>query len=117
MRGENGDGIEHDALVALLQAHHGRCGSNLLKRWKFPEEYASIALYHENLADAEVLSRELLVIHFANILVKTLGYGHEHAEDIDVSNADSTRFLNLTEPTITHIATEVQKIMCNGPIS
>lgn len=106
--------IEKDSLLDFLKTHHGSFGKALLHRWKFPEQFALVAMCHENLDAAEEPSRELMMIHFANLLVESMGYGLEDPEEIDLENTPSAKSLSLNSDAITgiknKIAEEVENI-------
>lgn len=106
--------IEKDYLLDFLKTHHGSFGKALLHRWKFPEQFALVAMCHENLDAAEEPSRELMMIHFANLLVESMGYGLEDPEEIDLENTPSAKSLGLNSDAITgiknKIAEEVENI-------
>ncbi len=103
--------IEKDSLLDFLKAHHGTFGRALLHRWKLPEHYASAAMYHEDLGTSEAPSTELLVIHFANLLVETMGYGLDEAEEIDLENTISAKTLGLNADVITGIKNKVTELV------
>jgi len=103
--------IENDSLLDFMKAHHGSFGRALLHRWKLPEQYAAAAMYHEDLDTQEAPSTELLVIHFANLLVESMGYGLEEAGEIDLENTISARTLGLGADTITGIKNKVTELV------
>jgi putative nucleotidyltransferase with HDIG domain len=106
-----GKELDMSEVLETLNAHHGRFGAQLLKRWGFPEGYCQICMYHDNLEEADPVSKELLVIHMANLLVKSMGYGEAPEEEIDIENISSARFLKMTAPMLTEIKDGVTQIM------
>ena len=103
--------IENDSLLGFLKAHHGSFGRALLHRWKLPEQYADAAMCHEILDTSETPSTELLVIHFANLLAETMGYGLEEAEEIDLESTLSAKTLGLSADAITEIKNKVAELV------
>ena len=103
--------IENDSLLDFLKAHHGSFGRALLHRWKLPEQYAAAAMCHEILDTSEAPSTELLVIHFANLLAETMGYGLQEAGEIDLENTISARTLGLGADAITEIKNKVTELV------
>lgn len=101
-------------LINTLGIYHGKFGSSLLKRWEFSDEFANVALYHDNLSDADIISKELLLVHFSNLLAKTMGYDMQYTE-VNIDTAESTRLLGLKEPLITEVKEKV-KIFMEGDI-
>lgn len=112
-RGKFGKDVDTAELLNDLDKYHSEFGSTLLKRWNFSNNYVVIAMYHDKLQDAEAITRELLVVHFANLLAKSLGYGQiqEEEEEIDLENIESSRLLKLNAATIDRVKDEVKKIM------
>jgi hypothetical protein len=49
-------------------------GAKLLEIWNFDVEYSRITLSHNNLLTAESLTDELLVVHFGNLVTKSIGF-------------------------------------------
>ncbi|MBN1276992.1 MAG: HDOD domain-containing protein [Deltaproteobacteria bacterium] len=97
-------------LIDTLGVYHGKFGASLLKRWGFSEEFAKVALYHDNLSEADYISKELLLVHFANLLAKSMGYDMQYSE-VDIEAAESTRLLGLKEPLISEVKEKVKGFM------
>jgi HD-like signal output (HDOD) protein/FixJ family two-component response regulator len=89
-------------LEEWLETHHCRAGSTLLTKWGFPADYAQIALLHEN-PDAASGSRELLVVHAANEIVKSLGFAYPAGKTGAVSDNEIIRKLLLPPEMIEEI--------------
>ncbi len=106
--------IEKDSLLDFLKSHHGSFGRALLHRWKFPEQFAAVAMCHDDLDAADAPSTEIMMIHFANLLVESMGYGLEDPEEIDLENTQSAKSLGLNADAISgiknKIAEEVENI-------
>jgi HD-like signal output (HDOD) protein len=103
--------LDNDSLLDFLRTHHGSFGRALLHRWKLPEQYAAAAMYHEDLDTPKVASTELLMIHFANLLVESMGYGLEDATDINLENTLSARTLGLGSDVIMGIKNKVTELV------
>lgn len=99
-----GENIEKDELFDTLEKNHGKFGAALLKKWKFSEDYVRIARYHDNLDEADFISGNLLVVHFANMVVKSMGYdlsGKGQAiDEIKLTETQSFHLLKLDDSTI-----------------
>ncbi|MBN2466891.1 MAG: HDOD domain-containing protein [Deltaproteobacteria bacterium] len=111
IKGKLEDGVDLQELIDTLGTYHGKFGSGLLKRWGFPEGYIHVAQYHDNLGEADLISKELLVVHFANLLVKSMGYDHVKPGEINLEAAESTRLLGLNAPAISEIQNKVKEFM------
>lgn len=71
--------IEGEEGVALfrtfLRTHHAQFGVALMRRWRFDEEFLVVAGHHDDLGSAKASSRPLLIVHLANLLARSRGYG------------------------------------------
>ncbi len=110
-KGRFGNGIEKDDLFQTLYAFHGKFGAILLNRWQFPEQYIQIAKYHNSLEKADSISKDLLIVHFSNLLVKTIGYNQFEQTEIDLEGAESTKLLKLNADSISIIRDKVKEVM------
>jgi HD-like signal output (HDOD) protein len=106
-RGKFNGGITTDKLIDTVSAHHCLFGARLLEKWKYADSYIRSASNHEDLepkGDEEKekkLSKEILIVHFANKAAKAMGYGLEGKDysglDLeDIESADQLR-LNSTK--------------------
>ncbi len=110
-KGRFKNGIEKDDLLQTLNAYHGKFGAILLNRWQFPEHYIQIAKYHSNIDAADSISKELIIVHFSNLLVKTIGYNQFEQTEIDLEGAESTKLLKLNADSISIIRDKVKEVM------
>ena len=100
-------------LFDALSRNHGTFGATLLKRWGFSSLYQQIALFHDNPENADPISRELLIVHFANLLAKSIGYSVREKYRSRVEKALSTNLLKLDSAKITEISGKVKEQMSN----
>ena len=98
-------------MLDTIDKNHGKFGAALLKKWKFPDEYAHIATYHDHLKDSQFISNGLLITHFSNLLVKSMGYSMSDAGDVDVEESQSARLLKLDSQSISKIKDRVKTHM------
>ena len=111
IKGQLGKDVSSKELFNDLDTHHGKFGAALLKRHRFSEGYAKIAFYHDSLQEADPISNDIIVVHFSNLLVKSIGYNPSHQSEIDLENAESTRLLKLDSEIIPEIKEQVKKHM------
>lgn len=111
MKGSAPEGIDDEELFSTIEAHHCRFGSVLLKRWNFSEAYPMIALNHHDLWEVETISDDLLIVHFANLLVNEAGYRFMPDRTLSVMDAESTRLLGISEETVDEIKATVFSLM------
>ena len=100
--------VDRAELLNTLNTHHGKIGAILLKKWGFSSGYIQIAMFHDNLEEADPISKDLLVVHFANLLVKSMGYDQAQQAKVDVEDAESTRLLKLEPTMIAHVKEQVK---------
>lgn len=108
------EGIDRGELIETLDAYHGSFGGSLLKKWKFPEEYSQLAQSHDALEDTDTVSKEFMVVHLANLTVKSMGYSLKDSEVPDVANALSLKFLRVDPPDLETVKTRVSTLMRNS---
>ena len=106
--------IDLPELIETLDTYHGVFGGSLLKKWNFPTEYAYISQYHNRVEEARNASKELMIVHLANLVAKALGYTLNGSESIDLENTPSTEFLKLPPQELTQIEEHVKQLMGNA---
>ena len=99
---------EYIELLNTLNTHHGKIGASILKKWEFSRGYIQIAMFHDNLVEADPISKELLVVHFANLLVKSMGYDQAQQAEVDVEGSESTSLLKVDPTMIAHVKEQVK---------
>jgi HD-like signal output (HDOD) protein len=94
-----------------LFAHHGKFGAALFKKWSFPKEYMDISVYHDNLSDASNITKELLVIHLANHLAKSIGYSDDGDAETSLEDCESLKLLRLDDETVRGVSDRLSSMM------
>ena len=102
-RGKFNGGIPSAKLIDTISAHHGVVGAKLLEKWRYADSYIASALDHkDNGADEdeeikEIVPKEILIVRFANIAAKSMGYSLEENEytDLPIENIDLAYDLRL----------------------
>jgi HD-like signal output (HDOD) protein/CheY-like chemotaxis protein len=111
IKDEGTDEVDRAELLETLDAHHGRFGEVLLRAWKFPDAYSEICQYHDEVETVDPPSTELLVVSFANLLAKSMGYGQERDADIDLESTTPARLLELDMSVISEFRARVEELM------
>ena len=106
-----GENIENDELLETIDKNHGKFGAALLKKWKFSNEFIIAATFHDHLEGCETLSSTLLVAHFANLVVKSMGYSMSDVGDIDLEGSKSAGLLKIDTDGITRVKDRVKTHM------
>ena len=110
IKGKFSDEINMDELIQTLSIYNGKFGASLLRRWEFSEQCVHVAQFCENLGAADPISKELLVVHFANLLVGSVGYDLTPKE-IDLETAESSRLLGLDGTMISELKDRIKSWM------
>jgi HD-like signal output (HDOD) protein/DNA-binding NarL/FixJ family response regulator len=108
VKGKLGEEVDRVELFDTLERYHSKFGATLLKRWQFSNIYTQIAMYHDNIEESDPISKELLVVHFANLLVKSMGYGQRQQSEVDLEGADSAHLLRIDVKVIDEIKDQVK---------
>jgi putative nucleotidyltransferase with HDIG domain len=114
-RGKFKQEIDTAILVRTITDNHCLFGAKLLEKWKSAKAYIHIVLHHGSLIrqddgeEEKKIATELLIVHFANLLSKSIGYdlhsdGHP---DIDLVEIESTQQLSLGPQQIAEIKEKV----------
>jgi len=106
-----GANIENDELFETIDKNHGKFGAALLKKWKFVDDFVLVATHHDDLESCDFQSNSVLVVHFANLLVKSMGYTMSGNADIDLEGSTSARLLKLDSEAIFKIRERVKSHM------
>jgi len=111
-----GTEIQQSELSETIDAHHGKFGAALLKKWNFSEDFAKIAVYHDKLELADSISNDLLVVHFGNLMVKSMGFSSDETEEdrqqeIDLEDTEFVRRMGLDASMIDEYKTRVLGFM------
>jgi len=107
--GKSGEDIDETELFSTLDTLHNKFGAVLLKKWGFSPEYIQIAKFHDDLEAAESIKKNLLVVHFANLLVKSMGYSLGPQTETDLENTESARFLKLDPAKIDEFEDQIKE--------
>ena len=111
MKGQLRDEINRLEMFNDLDTYHGKFGAALLKRWKFSKEYLQVSVYHDNLEKADSISRNLLVVCSANLLVKSMGYSWAENPETVLDEAESFRLLKMDSKRISETIDQVNNRM------
>lgn len=112
-RTQSADEEEVMEMFKALDAYHGKTGSILLKKWGFSENYVMVSLHHDSLDRADPITKELQVVHFSNLLVKSMGFGLSEPLNGELENSESASLLKLDAAKIEEIKAKVREQMDN----
>jgi HD-like signal output (HDOD) protein/FixJ family two-component response regulator len=106
--------VDRQTIFDTINTHHGQFGATLLKRWEFPQVYQTISLYHDHLEKVDSPIHELLIVHFANTMVKALENPEAQADPTELSFVKSAQFMGLWATIIDEILTKVKEVIGKG---
>ena len=98
-----------DAEKELLGIDHAEVGGWLAKSWNLPPKLVELIACHHNPLEAKDEKLSTSIIHFSDILIRGLGYGH--GDDVWVPPLSKTawQLLNLTQKDLDEIMDEVEE--------
>ncbi len=94
-----------------IEAHHGRFGAALLKKWSFSDTFVQVAIHHDHLENAGSVSKEVLIVNLANLVVKSIGYSPGGASEIDLEGSESARVLKMEPKGIAEVKDHTEQMM------
>jgi HD-like signal output (HDOD) protein/FixJ family two-component response regulator len=105
--GRFGEEVDKATLLETIGQLHGPFGAALLKRWGFSDLFIRMAGGHDSLEKARA-SRDILLVHFANLLVKSEGYTEAAQEKIDLEQSESARLLKMEPGLVLQILEQIR---------
>ena len=102
--------INFDIIQANIQQGHLSVGGVLLRRWGFDDIFIKVVTMHEDHELTAETEKEILVVHLANILTRTIGYSL-FDEKVGFNEVDSAQFLEIDEEVLAGIGEEIKTII------
>ena len=102
-----------DEINKVLQTLHHQFGTALVKRWNMSATLQTITQYHDDLSTAPEVTIELLVVHFANLYARHIGFNNafNNAQAFDITDIESAKKLQLDTEFINSLETEIKVYM------
>ena len=102
--------LNMQAIQANIQEAHKSLGSLLVKRWGFDNKFMDVIAHHEDTEFNADAAQEILVVHLANMLTRTLGFSL-FEDDVDFAELQSAQLLKIAPETIESIGEELKLIL------
>jgi putative nucleotidyltransferase with HDIG domain len=102
--------VNFDLIQANIQQGHLSIGGVLLRRWGFEDIFIKVVTMHESPEFSPETEKEILIVHLANMLSRTIGYSL-FEEEVDFNELDSAKFLQMDPDTLGQIGEEVKGII------
>jgi len=106
---EKRDDITEEIIYSVFEELHTEIGAIMLTQWHFPEEIIDVVKYHHDLAGAKRRTNELLIVHLANMLVRTIGYSFKPGDNIVPEELESAKLLHIDKLSIDTVISNVTK--------
>jgi DNA-binding response OmpR family regulator len=103
--------VDRADVFNTIEAHHGRFGGALLKKWSFSDTFVQVAIHHDHLENAASVSKEILVVNLANLVVKSIGYDPGGQSEIDLEGSESARLLKMEPKGIAEVKGHTEQMM------
>jgi HD-like signal output (HDOD) protein len=82
----------------------------LVKRWGFDDKFIGVITHHEAPEFNEDISKEILVVHLANMLTRSLGFSL-FEDEVNFAEIQSAQLLKLDPESIESIGEELKQIL------
>ncbi len=103
--------LDSEPVLRSIQEAHADFGSALLSRWKFPDVFVRVAKMHDDPTLSPATQKEILVVHLANILTRTIGFSPTDGEEVTFSEIESAKLLEITPEILGEVSDELKTIM------
>ena len=110
-RGELGFEVNRTDVLDTLEAFHEPFGEAVLKQWQFNGEFLLAARHHDSIEDAESPSKELIVVHLANLIAKQLRVDSEQPSEDDPALSVSAIMLHMDAERIAYVKEEMVRLL------
>ena len=102
--------LNMSAIQANIQEAHISLGSLLVKRWGFDDKFIDVITHHEAPKFNEEISTEILVVHLANMLTRSLGFSL-FEDEVNFEEIQSAQLLKIDPESIESIGEELRQIL------
>jgi HD-like signal output (HDOD) protein len=103
--------LDQAELLNSVWEAHTSFGAALLEKWEYSEELVKLARLHEWTRFEPDMEKPVLVIHLADNLAHSLGYGFFDKGEIDLMALDATRLLKMDAGTLDEIGKSLSAVM------
>lgn len=102
-------------IVDSIQEVHTSFGAALLDTWGFERGFSNVAIRHDWKKYKPETGKEILIVNLANNLVRYLGYTIFENDDIDLSDIDSAKHLEIDQDQINTILAGTKETISKLP--
>jgi len=98
-----------DAEQTILHLDHAEAGSWLAKSWNLPEKLVEPIALHHRPEKAKIAPLATAIVHFSDILIRAMGYGHGRDIWVPPLHRKAYAQLNLTTADLDTLIDEVEE--------
>jgi len=93
------DGGEWDCKVEneILGFDHAELGGHLIESWRLPKTLVEMVKYHHRPTSAQLASKEVAVVHFADIIINAMEFGTSGESFVPPFNAEAWRKIEVQD--------------------
>jgi HD-like signal output (HDOD) protein len=97
-----------DAEELILGYNHADIGELLAQKWNLPEKLSHIIAFHHTPSSTKAFSKEATIIHFADILCRSLDLGSGGDSSIPRLDLEAWKKLEIKQKDIRHIMEKME---------
>jgi putative nucleotidyltransferase with HDIG domain len=97
------------AELEIIGFDHAEVGGWLAKSWNLPNKLAEPVACHHDPREAKEEQLASAIVHFSDIIIRGLGYGHGHDRWVPALNNRAWKLLDLTPTDIDQVLDEVEE--------
>jgi HD-GYP domain-containing protein (c-di-GMP phosphodiesterase class II) len=106
-----GKNLPMPSILAAIQDAHQSIGILLLNRWGFGELFQNVVSLHEGAAFTPQTSKEILIVHLANMLTRKMGISSFEWDGSDPAELFSATLLGVSADTISRVEEKVHEVI------
>ena len=107
----NAEDFNMNQIMDTIQSYHVDFGAALLNRWKFSNEFVRVVQNHENPTIEDNSSKEIVVVHLANLLTRKIGFSLIEESEERLSETTAAQALNLDAERLDSICRDTEEIV------
>ena len=104
-------GLDLTGALSIMDELHNKVGYMLLSKWEFPQIYAMAAINHQDISALENPEKELLVVYFANILTRKMGFSMKKEDGRNILEDHAAKLLDLNGDVLGRVERDVSAHM------
>ncbi len=104
-------GLAASDILTAVHEPHQKFGGIILQHWEFTPEYIRVAEMHDTQKLFPSTKKEVLVVHLANLLTRTIGFSPIDDDWLDLPDVESAKLLELSASDLDGASGDVKQII------